>query len=115
MGTFVVVYLSFVAVLANKEMSLIQLPERSPTKKATIVSVAFTLESFLAGNVSHTTIMITALLSFFLWVQRAFNAAIPSKIIPLLQDIQEIENKHWKYVEDMRSCIPCEEHQSTLF
>lgn len=104
MGLFVVIYVGIFGALADKELNLIQIPDKSTGKKGKNVIHPFVLEYFLVTNVTMTSICVTGLLCFVIWVTRGVSAAIPQKIVPLLKDVDEIGKKLWIHVEDLRFC-----------
>lgn len=105
-----VTYVGILGALADKNFQQIRLSDKSAEKKAFFVTTPFFLDAFLATNVTMTTVCVTALLCFVLWVWRGFSAAISQKIVPLLRDVDEIKKKMWIHEEDLRSCLPHEEN-----
>lgn len=111
-GAFMLMLLlSILIQFGSSQMVLVELAQKSPTKKNALVSASFDLEAFLLANVSMMSVTATALLCFVVWCYIKLSAAARGCLVPLLENLKVVEDEVWAHEEDMRSRVSQEQHR----
>lgn len=112
MGVSILGFLSLFLLIADRELIQLQFGERNPEGKNRLLTVPFFQEAFMWTHVSMTTIGVSGILCFIIWVEKCMNAACRTHLIPMLENLLMIERELWSKEIDLRSRVPREEHRS---